>query len=1427
MISNKRLDQAGRLFYIPVLVIVFALAFAGQVFADGEAPPAEAQPAEAETPAADETQPDAPAAGETTEEAPPAADTQPAEALPAPESEAPVALEEAVTEEAAGEETAADTPPADEAPAGTDEVILVDPEGEPLDYASQESADLMVFPDPYFYVGTTKYAFTSADCDPDTPGDQFCPDPLDAALAYMDTNGILPTDRKLYVEAGTYPGFTLDGSLSPQWQLLNGIIGEDGSGTTYITGNISILNNLNGFTLSGFNVDGFVNFSDNSGTLNLEDLVVSNSPSNGITVSNHTGAVNVSGVDASQNDAKGAVISNILGNHPVNVSNSVFNSNGYASGSPMVGLEISSNRAVTINGVSAKNNQGDGIDVYNFSSLTVKNANLSGNQEAGPNITLWGFGLYASTSQQAGITLENVYANNNHGGFYLSTSGSLKAKQIEAKSNNDGAPGDTTDHGLYFNSPLGSSRIEFGDFSSNGQDGLHITNKGNIYLSSITAVYNGGNGAYLDNLIETSPMVYTGTGSVMMTSPKSGSWLQANSFSNNGQNGLQILSRRSISVYNIFATDNGVNGTIIENSAGPGSVTVGTNTHTMTNEFKNNADFGLTIFSSGNVTVFDSEASLNILTGIDIDTGGTISLKNIDASENTELGAVLNNSSATRAKNVSITDSAFNSNQNAFLGGLLVQSKGNIALKGVEGKFNAGYGVHLMNTFGSGKVSVLFSKSSDLMEFSNNGEMGLGIESFGAVIVDSISAIDNGKSGLWIYNPDSRGSVTVRNTNTTLNPNSQFINNAWAGIYIRTQGNILLTNIIAAGNGWSGADLDNCLEGAPGECGGFGGISIKASKNIQNLFDANGEFGLLALSRGSILLTNVTSIYNGLDGAYLRNDFLGSSGKITISTSGNEAPNVFSWNGTNPGYAGQFVTIAEFKGLAAKSFGNISAKNIDASENTVSGGAYLYNADSPLSRTVSVQNGTFFNNGVDGLFAWTKGSISLKDITANGNAWSGVFLDNSFGSGNITLSSSKNYTNDFSFNNTGANTPAAGLNAFSNGTIAITNVNAMYNSNGARGINLDNSSAMASRKVSAANIYTSNNDSDGLNIVSSGPVTVTGIDAESNGGKGLVIVTQGFAGKVTLTTSAKHKTSQLNNNNNEGGLIYTDGAVYAQNLDASGNGLAGLLIDNTSGSGPVTYSAAGKSSLFNGNQAYGLQINSSGTVSVSSSKYKIFADSNGTIGNFAGIRIDNSAAPAARNVTLKNLASMNNAGAGIEVDSAGAVKMTSLTSLGNGNQGVLVVNTLGTGSVSLNGDNTLNFNTIGLMIETNGAVTVSSLMAFGNSLDGMYVQSSDQDIKVSNATLRGNGRNGMWLNMGSGNAVLTNVVALNNFADGARIWFDTAGTVTIKNSAFQNNSESGIEIDTLDPLYVPALSKVTAFGNDVNGGAPDADINVF
>ncbi len=125
-------------------------------------------------------------------------------------------------------------------------------------------------------------------------------------------------------------------------------------------------NKLTGFSLSGLDIrgnsspsainhGGVVDIRGGAGTLLLQDLVVydANSSEYAIRVISHNGTVTLKNIDSSGNPGGGAFINNSVGTAGITVTGSSFDENVL-----YPGLEITSNGAVVLTGVSASRNLG-------------------------------------------------------------------------------------------------------------------------------------------------------------------------------------------------------------------------------------------------------------------------------------------------------------------------------------------------------------------------------------------------------------------------------------------------------------------------------------------------------------------------------------------------------------------------------------------------------------------------------------------------------------------------------------------------------------------------------------------------------------------------------------------------------------------------------------------------------------------------------------------------------------------------------------------------------------------------------------------------------------------------------------------------------------------------------------------------------------
>jgi hypothetical protein len=1190
-----------------VLCLAFCLALllTSPVHAEGETPP---EPVPVEEVAASE------------------APTVPEESLP--DEESPPA--EILVEES--------TPPADEV------VMVEETSAEPLmEETTQQVSDALALAeesgvtlvessgDPYFKVGTVKYCFmSSGTCDSScaycngTPGTSGSPTstPITDAVTAV-AGGLLPTDRKIYVESGTYTeNVTINGSVTPILGQLKGLIGVDGSTSTILNGYVWADASLNGFTLSGFTINGNggVSITTATGTVVLKDLVVQNGTGDGFAVY-AKGSVEMNGVESSNNAGSGAEIYS-YGSiaYTVKITNSEFDDNNGTGN--YAGLSVSASGAVTLDGVSASRNRGNGANFTDLKSLTVKNSLFNDNY-ADPDSSSWGYGLWVYLSTVSPVTLANVMANSNENdNILIFTRGSVTATDIESLDSESGY-GD----GVYIDNLLGASTATVSItrcvVNDNGDNGLEVYSRGNITLNNIIANLNT-NGNIIDNCLE-SGGVCGGTGSVTLGGVMIG--MKVNEFANNGGQGLRVLSKGNVTLNNLDVYDNATEGVYIDNGTGSaiGNVTIGVTVSNWMNGFWGNGDDGLRIESYGNILVSKSVFE-----------------------DNSGYGAWLNNSGAATPKTVTLSYCSASLNNNE---GLRVDASGNVTLSNNYGfEENGGPGVTINTS--KGNVSVTASSSSPT-SFRENHSHGLYIDAYGTVTLNYVNFWGNWSRGAYINNSSY---ATIRAVSVL---NAEFNNNSSSGLEVYSLGNITLNTVSTSDNQSNGAYLDNCRESG-GVCTGTGSITILAPANKTNNFSNNSNIGLEVHSRGNIALTNVTADWNsGNYGAYLKNayDYLvgtltyTSSASVTLTATTDQF-NSFSWWHNE-------------SGLYVESFGNISVARLHADNNDLCG-AILINNGAATPKTVSVRDGWFNRNFDDGLRVHASGSILLSGVQAYTNSgqnsmymdvsgmtlYEYLIIDNLYdyayftGDGNTTILTMRSsvfyprlyvydnfsgYWYDYNDNDldfayvsiptVSGRTYWIQIHSYTGGGPYLLELNDAGHSNpydlGIRGLELVSDNGGVTISYSAVSGYgadTGDNSVNGVYIEAKGtvslskvtawhngvdgvwidntsaassPVTLSYIYTEENGSKGMEIATNGSAAISTGSASYNHQ---------DGLFIATKGTVSVSGLTASGNEGCGTHINNTSAATALGVSLS--NSTFNSNQDNGLEVYSKGNISL-------------------------------------------------------------------------------------------------------------------------------------------------------------------------------------------------------------------------------------
>jgi hypothetical protein len=752
-------------------------------------------------------------------------------------------------------------------------------------------------------------------------------------------------------------------------------------------------------------------------------------------------------------------------------------------------------------------------------------------------------------------------------------------------------------------------------------------------------------------------------------------------------------------------------------------------------------------------------------TALTVTTAKKITLTDLDVISNAGHGATLNN--MTGSSDVVVTSAQFTGNTAGS--GLEVYSNGAVSLNSITAISNGGSGVLVDNSGATGNKPVTLTGSN---EFKFN-LWGLVIYSNGAVTLHNITSIGNSSgSGLTVINPYLGPTLPQ---NVTLTGFGIFNQNSDAGLDIETYGAITLTAVTADGNGSYGAYLNNYGTGSIN----YPYATLPRAVTITGAPDAefmNNNIGLFINSFGAITLIGVEADGNTTYGALVENDFAGAVGGVTFGGWGAD----FSNNGD---YGLHAVTKGAITG--GGTFGLSAWSN-------GSDGVRLdnYNALSPKAVTINGSYGMFGNNGGSGLTVYSLGAITLKNVTADGNAGLGAYLFNQYPAalGAITLSGG-NAFHDNSVN---------GLEVYSKGAITLSNVEAANNKIGVY-LNNNYSGAVGAITLTGGGNF-HDNSSYGLNVAGTGAITVNNLNVANNQvGANLANNFTGVTGAITINGS-----NGFHDNSDTALYVYANGNILLNNVDVRNNGFGAFLEnDYPFVTGNVTITGYGS---FHENFRDGLIITSHGAVTLNNT----YAANNGNVAlNGYGVLVDNSLAATPKAVTLKGSNGLyNNYFGNLYIKSRGAITLSNLDANDSLNgTGVYLENTPSLSgspqSVTIAGHGNFYNNALsGLMVYSYGAITLSNINAGDNHTgSGIYLDNSGGTI-AKPVTINGfinvnNNTGGYGLHINSLGAVkLANLNADNN-SYGAFI--DNRGgspmPVTIMGGAnTTNNSSYGMRV---------------------------------
>ncbi|MFN8410901.1 MAG: hypothetical protein U0Z26_00800 [Anaerolineales bacterium] len=816
------------------------------------------------------------------------------------------------------------------------------------------------------------------------------------------------------------------------------------SNNSGVGGNGAELNN----TLSGSSVPkaitlaGTNEFNTNSG--------------HGLTISSY-GAVTTNNITANNNGGDGANIINNLAGSPQAVT---LNGTNQFNDNADHGLYVISKGAIRTNAVTANNaSVGQGVVLDNggtgaVGGVTMTGTNLfTGNKltnlsitsrgaitlnsvTANSSITANGASLTNTYSSSAAVTMTgtNSFNSNSTNGLLVYSNGAITVSNLTASDNGntggiDGAYLDNSGSTSKAGVTVSGVNSFVGNVNGNG---LQVYSLGNVIIGSVTASSNTGNGLYINNAFT------GGIGSVTLSG--------TNIFNANAATNLNITSHGAISLSNVNST----------NATGVGSGAFLDNCHYLvsactapskpvtlsgTNSFSGNANSGLYINSNGAITLSNVTAENNIYRGADIynvnatsavgvtltgtnkfnsnqDTGlyiqskGLISVSNLTANTSTtDNGARLNNNSNGSTAGVTLT--GFNSFDHNAINGLNVNTNGVITISNLTATYSAGGAGAVLNNLGSPSNATTPKgvTLSGTNTFSNNQTDGLVIDTYGSVLINNLTANNNGSflhpgRGVDIDN-NHIGAVIA--ANVTLTGANTFTGNYLNGLYVFSFGSISISNLTATNNSSFGAQLVN-----NGALSNAFGVTITG----VNKFTNNVAYGLFIQSKGAVTVSSVTATSHNNTGVFIDNTFAGNTAPKPVTLSG---VNEFTGN---------------YNGLTIVSNGLVTISSINASNNTGNWGVSVNNSTAAAATPAGVNftgTNTFNNNTAgSGLILNSKGKITLNNITANHNGIYGLSVTNN----GVALTSGVIITGYGIFNTNSDN----GANITSTGAVNLTKI---------------------------------------------------------------------------------------------------------------------------------------------------------------------------------------------------------------------------------------------------------------------------------------------------------------------------------------------------------------------------------------------------
>jgi hypothetical protein len=172
----------------------------------------------------------------------------------------------------------------------------------------------------------------------------------------------------------------------------------------------------------------------------------------------------------------------------------------------------------------------------------------------------------------------------------------------------------------------------------------------------------------------------------------------------------------------------------------------------------------------------------------------------VTANENGDVGAYLDNQFGLFSTPLTIFGyGIFNNNAN---GGLEVHSNGAVTTNSLTANFNTNdVGVYIANEYNALPTSAVNVTLNGINTFNGNAnDNGLAVYSDGVIMLNNITANDNGGYGAYVDNVTNGGVLK----NITLNGNNTFVNNTLNGLSFAASGAVTMTRVTSDSNGGDG-----------------------------------------------------------------------------------------------------------------------------------------------------------------------------------------------------------------------------------------------------------------------------------------------------------------------------------------------------------------------------------------------------------------------------------------------------------------------------------------------------------------------------------------------------------------------------------------------------------------------------------------------